>query len=284
MEFIPRFSYSIIFKIMKARFKTCYLAVLLTSIISTAQSWAQDSLQQQNIIQNNEVPIPNLISKQPEFPGGNAKMWAYINKELRYPEDLAAFRMEGRVVVRFKIMPNGSIGNIRITKTTHPLFSKEVIRIIKNMPQWSPAINAQGEGIEMEYILPITFQPSLLLSSKTPNRSRQPAPIKDTASIKIVEEQPEFPGGDIEMMKFIQKNLRYPPFAQKNGIQGRVTVSFIVERDGSITGVEVLRSPAEELSNEAIRVVKCMPKWKPGTQRGKPVRVKFMMPITFRLQ
>jgi len=100
----------------------------------------------------------------------------------------------------------------------------------------------------------------------------------------VVEEQPSFPGGEAEMMKYIQKNLKYPSFAQENGIQGRVTISFTVERDGSITDISAVRSPAEELSKEAIRVVKSMPKWKPGKQRGKPVRVKFMLPVTFRLQ
>ena len=69
----------------------------------------------------------------------------------------------------------------------------------------------------------------------------------------------------------------------ENGIQGRVTLSFVVERDGSIAQIEVMRSPAEELSKESIRVVQTMPKWKPGKQRGKAVRVKYVLPITFRL-
>lgn len=100
----------------------------------------------------------------------------------------------------------------------------------------------------------------------------------------VVEQNPSFPGGEAELMKFIRKTLKYPPFAAENGIQGRVTLSFVVERDGSIANVEVMRSPADELSKEAIRVVNAMPKWSPGKQRGKPVRVKFVLPITFRLQ
>ena len=99
----------------------------------------------------------------------------------------------------------------------------------------------------------------------------------------VVENQPEFPGGESALMKYLNKNIRYPAFAQENGIQGRVTVSFIVERDGSIASIEVMRSPAEELSKESIRVVQSMPKWKPGRQRGKAVRVKYVLPITFRL-
>lgn len=100
----------------------------------------------------------------------------------------------------------------------------------------------------------------------------------------VVEQQPEFPGGEAALMQFIKKNLKYPAFAAENGIQGRVTLSFTVEKDGSIANIEVMRSPAEELSKEAIRVVSSMPKWKPGKQRGKPVRVKYVLPVTFRLQ
>jgi len=100
----------------------------------------------------------------------------------------------------------------------------------------------------------------------------------------VVEQNPEFSGGEAALMQFIKKNLKYPAFAAENGIQGRVTLSFTVEKDGSIANIEVMRSPAEELSKEAIRVVSSMPKWKPGKQRGKPVRVKYVLPVTFRLQ
>lgn len=100
----------------------------------------------------------------------------------------------------------------------------------------------------------------------------------------VVEEEPEFPGGTEELMDFIKKNLRYPEFMAESCIQGRVTLSFVVEKDGSITDIQEMRSPSEYLTEEAIRVVKLMPKWKPGKQRGQAVRVKYMLPITFRLE
>ena len=100
----------------------------------------------------------------------------------------------------------------------------------------------------------------------------------------VVEQNPEFPGGEAALMNYIKKNLKYPACAAENGIQGRVTLSFTVEKDGSIANIEVMRSPADELSKEAIRVVNSMPKWKPGKQRGKAVRVKYVLPVTFRLQ
>ena len=100
----------------------------------------------------------------------------------------------------------------------------------------------------------------------------------------VVEDEPEFPGGTKALMEFISKNLRYPAFAAENGIQGRVTLSFVVEKDGSVTDIQEMRSPSEDLTKEAKRVVQSMPKWKPGKQRGKPVRVKYVLPVTFRLQ
>jgi len=101
---------------------------------------------------------------------------------------------------------------------------------------------------------------------------------------EIVEENPEFPGGLNECLRFLSSNMRYPPVAQENGVQGRVTVSFVINQDGSIVDVEVIRSVDPSLDREAMRVVSTMPKWKPGKQRGKPVRVRFNVPVTFRLQ
>lgn len=100
----------------------------------------------------------------------------------------------------------------------------------------------------------------------------------------VVEEMPKFPGGDSELLKFIAKSIKYPVIAQENGIQGRVICSFVVNRDGSVVDAEVLRGVDPSLDKEALRVIATMPKWTPGKQRGKPVRVKYTVPITFRLQ
>lgn len=100
----------------------------------------------------------------------------------------------------------------------------------------------------------------------------------------VVEQMPSFPGGSEALMRFLNENVRYPAVAEDNGIQGRVIVEFVVERDGSITDVRVAKSVDPLLDKEAVRVLRSMPKWKPGTQNGKPVRVKYTTPVTFRLQ
>lgn len=101
---------------------------------------------------------------------------------------------------------------------------------------------------------------------------------------QIVEEMPQFPGGEAKMTEFISKNIEYPQTAQDSGIQGRVFVSFVVEPDGSTSNVKVLRGIGGGCDEEAIRVVSSMPKWKPGKQRGKLVRVAYQIPVFFKLQ
>lgn len=100
----------------------------------------------------------------------------------------------------------------------------------------------------------------------------------------VVEQMPEFPGGEQAMNDFLWKNLKYPQMAKDKGIQGKVWLSFVVDKDGTIKDVEVLRGIGGGCDEESVRVVKLMPKWKPGYQSGKPVMVKFRFPINFILK
>ena len=114
-----------------------------------------------------------------------------------------------------------------------------------------------------------------------------PEPPKHEEENKVfeaVEQMPSFPGGQSALMRYLSDNVRYPVVAQENGVQGRVVISFIVERDGSITDVRVVRSVDPSLDKEAQRVVRSMPNWIPGKQNGSAVRVKYNVPVSFRLQ
>ena len=113
-----------------------------------------------------------------------------------------------------------------------------------------------------------------------------PAPKPEVSNkvFDVVEEMPHFPGGAAALQAFLSSNTKYPVVAQENGVQGRVIVSFVVERDGSITDVRVVRSVDPSLDREATRVVKSMPRWSPGKQNGSAVRVKYTVPVVFRLQ
>lgn len=100
----------------------------------------------------------------------------------------------------------------------------------------------------------------------------------------FVEENPSFPGGDEKRLEFLRKNIKYPQLAKDNNITGRVFIKFVVEKDGSITNVRVVRDIGGGCGDEAVRVVKSMPKWNPGKQRGQPVRTEFNLPVIFNLQ
>lgn len=115
----------------------------------------------------------------------------------------------------------------------------------------------------------------------------EPEPPKHEEENKvfdIVEQQPMFPGGPAALMKYLSEHIKYPVVAQENGVQGRVTVQFVVEKDGSISDVHVLRGVDPSLDKEAVRVVKSLPRWTPGKQNGITVRVNYRVPVLFRLQ
>ena len=108
--------------------------------------------------------------------------------------------------------------------------------------------------------------------------------VEETKIFTVVEQMPMFPGGDGALMGYLRDNIHYPTVAAENGVQGRVVVGFVVERDGSITDVKILRGVDPSLDREAMRVVKSMPRWNPGKQNGSAVRVKYQVPVSFRLQ
>lgn len=117
--------------------------------------------------------------------------------------------------------------------------------------------------------------------------TQEPPKHEEVATSKVfdvVEQMPSFPGGNSALMQYLANNIKYPVVAQENGVQGRVVVSFVVERDGSITDVNVVRGVDPSLDREAQRVVRSMPRWNPGKQNGQAVRVKYNVPVSFRLQ
>lgn len=109
--------------------------------------------------------------------------------------------------------------------------------------------------------------------------------IEDDQPFIKVEKMPSFQGGDLNKFRnWVQERVRYPQIAQENGVSGKVVLSFVVEKDGTLTNIEVLQSPDRSLADEAVRVLKTSPKWEPGQQRNQPVRVKYTLPVDFRIQ
>lgn len=147
----------------------------------------------------------------------------------------------------------------------------EVIDIVKNDEVVEQKVEIKEADIDSKIEIPQTVT--------------QTEPEEQVEEIfTVVEEMPSFPGGTGELMKFLSKNIKYPEIAAENGIKGRVMVSFVVNKDGKIVDVQVIRGVDPSLDKEAVRVVKSMPAWKPGKQSGKPVRTRYTLPVMFKLQ
>ena len=142
--------------------------------------------------------------------------------------------------------------------------------------------NKKVNGLKWRFLATLSVLALLLMVN-----TNAMAQNKKAANDKVLEKaevMPEFPGGEQAMMDYVSKNVVYPNEAQEKGISGRVLVSFVIEKDGSISEAKVVKGIGGGCDEEAVRVVKAMPKWKPGKDKGKPVRVSYMMPFTFKLQ
>lgn len=221
-----------------------------------------------------------VVEEMPKFPGGEAKLLEFINKGIKYPVTAQEKGIQGRVIASFIVNKDGSVSDVEVVRGVDPLLDTEAVRVISTFPNWEPG-KQRGQAVDVKYTVPITFR----LSSggnetASPNASNQ---IKGDV-YTVVEEMPRFPGGEEELLKFINQGIKYPTDAQEGGKQGRVIVSFTVKKDGSVADVEVVRGVYPSLDKEAMRVIGTMPIWEPGKEKGQAVNVRYTVPITFRLQ
>ncbi len=190
--------------------------------------------------------------------------------------------------VKPKIEPKKEIPVARETqKFTAPVIKKDELvkeeNQVKQMDQLDAKVavgTKDEEGVKDRTVEAVRSD----IAVAAPPPPPAPKPEVSNKVFDVVEEMPHFPGGPAALQAFLSSNTKYPVVAQENGVQGRVIVSFVVERDGSITDVRVVRSVDPSLDREAQRVVRGMPHWIPGKQNGSAVRVKFNVPVAFRLQ
>ena len=238
------------------------------------------------IIRNNNDSIYQTVEEMPQYPGGEKAMMEYVAKNVKYPQEAKDKEIQGRVFVSFVIEKDGSVNEVKVMRGIGGGCDEEAVRVIIGMSKWKPG-KQDGKPVRVSYMMPINFK----LSDGQPTKPAQKAdankpdmtPDKNGV-YQIVEEMPQYPGGENALMDYVSKNVVYPSEAQEKGISGRVFVGFIVEKDGSVSNVEVLRGIGGGCDEEAVRVISGLPKWKPGKQEGKPVRVSYQMPINFKLQ
>ncbi len=151
-------------------------------------------------------------------------------------------------------------------------------------PQQTTVLSIVQDDVEVEDVeINVEIDQTVAIEVYVPP-VREEEEVIEEEIFTVVESMPEFPGGQAKMLEFIATNIKYPPMARESGIQGRVFVNFVVEPDGSVSNVTILRGIGGGCDEEAIRVIQSMPKWTPGRQRGKAVRVSFNLPVRFTLQ
>ena len=213
----------------------------------------------------------STLSAKPEFGGkdvGSFSRW--VNDQLNYPEEAKAKKIQGRVTLSFTITETGKVSDVKVLRGADPILDKEAVRVVESSPDWTPGMK-DGKPVSVTYTFPVIFQ----LNDRENT---------DVFPFQLAEQKPTLNGGDAnEFMKWVNANISYPENCRKNGISGRVFLSFIVRETGKVTDVKILRSVHEELDREAVRVIGMSPDWTPGMVDGKPVPVSFNFPVTFQL-
>ena len=227
-----------------------------------------------------DSPVFFIVEQMPEFPGGEEALKKFIASAVQYPAEAQQKGIQGKVYINFVVTKTGSIANAKVARGIAPSLDQEALRVVESLPTWIPG-KQKGENVDVSYTIPINFvlEPSKISDEKLKSNNNQSDPV-----FFIVEEMPEFPGGDAALRKFIASAVKYPAEAQQKGIQGKVYINFVVTKTGSVTDAKVARGVDPSLDQEGLRVVNLLPTWKPGKQKGENVSVSYTIPINFVLE
>ncbi|MCY1722264.1 TonB family protein [Prolixibacteraceae bacterium Z1-6] len=250
---------------------------LFVSLLFTITFFAVNVNAQEKL--KNKDDIYFIVEEMPEYPGGENVLRDDIANEVKYPKEAVTKCIQGKVYVTFIVNEEGKVSDATIARGVDPLLDKEALRVVSILKTWTPG-KEKGKAVKVSYTVPINFA---LGYGKATETSNEVTAKKDGDVFFIVEEMPEFPGGDEALRKFIVEKVKYPEEAQKNGIQGKVYVTFVVAEDGSVIRSKIARGVDPSLDKEALRVINSLPIWKPGKQRGQTVKVAYTVPINFAL-
>ena len=269
----------------------CLIAILMVAcndVHSQQQKEVVDTQEHKSVSSEPQDPInPGVIEEMPEFPGGMEKLIQFIADNVRLPRSVEEGKVLGRCDVEFNVETDGTLTEFKVVKSLNKECDSEAIRVLKSMPRWKPA-RLRGKTVRMQYTVPVPFKPKQqkeVVDTQVHNcvPSEPQGPINpDSEIIGHFEDMPEFPGGIDKMLQFIAENVRVPKCVTYASVEGRSIIEMVVEKDGTLSDFKVVRSLHKDCDAEAIRVLKTMPKWKPGKVCGKPIRVKYTVPVQFR--
>jgi TonB family protein len=229
---------------------------------------------------SDDTTLFQVVEQMPEFPGGKEAFAEYLSKNIEYPEQARKKGITGSVYVNFVVETDGSISGTKVQRGIGSGCDEAALKTIRLMPKWKPGMQ-RGKAVRVSMTVPVRFS----LSGAKFGQKAKPEQMKpdENGVFHVVEVMPEFPGGDEARMEFLRNNVVYPEAARKAGVQGTVYVTFVVKEDGSIAEPKILRGIDKECDEVVLNMIKKMPKWEPGTQKGKPVMVQFNMPVKFSL-
>lgn len=234
-----------------------------------------------NLVTNEPVADNKVflsVEQQPNFPGGLAAFGKFLTENIKYPMQSLVNNIQGKVYISFIVETDGTLSDMQAVRGPSVDLKAEALRVLSSSPKWEPGIQ-NGRPVRVQYTVPINFT----LGDDEDFTNIANVPAKSDPVFVSVEQKPEFPGGMAAFGKFLQRNLKYPAEMRTRGLQGKVFVSFIVDRDGTLSDIKAIRGPSEEFKEEAVRVLSSSPKWKPGVQNGHVVRVQYTVPINFTI-
>ena len=214
-------------------------------------------------------PLPdNIVAAQ--FPGGMEQLIKFLSENIKYPVECEKQGIQGRVVLLIVIDKDGSVTDIKVAKSVHPLLDAEAVRVASSMPHWQPATK-DGQPVRIRYSLPITFS----LNNATTEKGKGSEKVGQASR----DRDATYPGGLEAIRKYLDKNFVRP--LECSDIEGNMEVAFIVDEEGKVSMVEVTKSLHPKLDKALTQVFMNMPKWQPAMRDGKPRQMRFTMPLHY---
>ena len=214
-------------------------------------------------------PLPdNIVGAQ--FPGGTEQLIKFLSENVKYPVECEKQGVQGRVILRIVIDKDGSVTDVEVAKSVHPLLDAEAVRVASSMPRWQPATK-DGQPVRIRYTLPITFS----LNNATTEKGKGSKGVGQASR----DRDATYPGGLEAIKEYIDMNMVRP--SECSNVEGDMEVAFTVDEEGYVSIVEVTKSLHPKLDKALTKVFMNMPKWQPAMRDGKPRQMRYTMPLRY---
>lgn len=236
------------------------LLIMLAAVFSTAPLALQAGEHfVQQVVADSCEPFGGIDYELPEFSAGKVETW--VKSHLIYPAGAFKAGLEGKVFITFIIGTDGLLHEIKVARSSDTLLNKAALEVVRKMPYWKPCVY-RGVPVKMTYNLPVVFK-------------------CDEAILMTADEMPVFPQPLVPWLRE-KVGAYYKPLANESSIQGKSYVAFIIEKDGSLSAPEIVKSSGyRDMDEKALEIVGNMPRWTPGRHSGKPVRIRYTVPVVF---